>query len=32
MPILSAGSALDVLRLNFPAGIKDEAVIATIVE
>lgn len=30
MPILSAGSCLDVLRLNFPNGIQDEAVIATI--
>lgn len=30
MPILSAGSCLDVLRLNFPNGISDESVIATI--
>jgi serine/threonine protein kinase len=30
MPILSAGSCLDVLKLNFPNGIADEAVIATI--
>jgi serine/threonine protein kinase len=30
MPILSAGSCLDVLKLNFPHGIYDEAVIATI--
>lgn len=30
MPILSAGSCLDVLKLNFPAGIYDEHVIATI--
>ena len=32
MPILSAGSCLDVLRLNFPHGIADEAVIATILK
>lgn len=32
MPILSAGSCLDVLRLNFPNGITDEAVIATIIK
>ena len=30
MPILSAGSCLDVLKLNFRDGVKDEAVIATI--
>ena len=32
MPILSAGSCLDVLRLKFPTGVKDEAVIATILK
>lgn len=32
MPILSAGSCLDVLRLNFPRGIVDEAVIATLLK
>jgi serine/threonine-protein kinase OSR1/STK39 len=32
MPILSAGSCLDVLRLNFPRGIIDEAVIATLLK
>jgi serine/threonine protein kinase len=32
MPILSAGSCLDVLRLNFHRGIMDEAVIATILK
>jgi len=30
MPILSAGSVLDVLKLNFQSGITDESVIATI--
>lgn len=32
MPILSAGSCLDVLKFNFPMGIRDEAVIATIIK
>ena len=32
MPILSAGSCSDILKLNFPQGIKDEAVIATILK
>ena len=32
MPILSAGSCLDVLRLNFPSGCIDEAVIATLLK
>lgn len=32
MPILSAGSCLDVLRLNHPNGIRDEAIIATILK
>lgn len=30
MPILSAGSAADIIKLNYSTGIKDEAVIATI--
>ena len=30
MPILSAGSCYDIMRLNFPSGIKNEVVIATI--
>lgn len=30
MPILSAGSCYDIMRLNFPQGIKNEAIIATI--
>ncbi len=32
MPILSAGSCLDVLKLNFPQGISDESVIATLLK
>ena len=32
MPILSAGSCLDVLKINFPHGVYDEAVIATIMQ
>jgi serine/threonine-protein kinase OSR1/STK39 len=32
MPILSGGSCLDVLKLNFPTGIADEAVIATLLK
>eukprot|EP00347_Sterkiella_histriomuscorum_P020913 403335979 len=32
MPILSAGSCSDILKLNFPQGVKDEAIIATIVK
>jgi serine/threonine-protein kinase OSR1/STK39 len=30
MPILSAGSCYDIMRMNFAHGIKNEAVIATI--
>lgn len=30
MPILSAGSCADILKLNFSNGVKDEAIIATI--
>ena len=30
MPILSAGSCADILKLNFPQGVKDEGVIASI--
>lgn len=30
MPILSAGSCYDIMRLNYPQGVKNEAVIATI--
>lgn len=30
MPILSAGSCSDILKLNFLQGVKDEAIIATI--
>ena len=30
MPILSAGSCADILKLNFPTGIRDEAVIVTL--
>ncbi len=29
MPILGAGSAADIVKLKYPMGIKDEAVIAT---
>ena len=32
MPIMSAGSCLDVLKIKFPQGIQDEAVIATILK
>lgn len=32
MPILSAGSCSDILKLNFPQGVKDEAIIATIIK
>lgn len=30
MPLLSAGSVEDIMKLNYPEGIKNEAVIATI--
>ena len=30
MPILSAGSVADIIKVNFSTGIKDEAIIATI--
>jgi serine/threonine-protein kinase OSR1/STK39 len=30
MPVLSAGSVVDVIRINFNHGIKDEAIIATL--
>ena len=30
MPILSAGSCYDIMRLNYPTGIKNEVIIATI--
>jgi serine/threonine protein kinase len=32
MPILSGGSAADIIKANFPNGIKDEAIIATILK
>jgi serine/threonine-protein kinase OSR1/STK39 len=32
MPILSAGSCFDIMKLNFPHGIKNEAIIATILK
>lgn len=32
MPILSAGSCYDIMRANYPNGIKNEAVIATIIK
>lgn len=32
MPIMSAGSCLDVLKMKFPEGIQDEAIIATILK
>ena len=30
MPILGAGSCADIMKINFPEGIKNEAIIATI--
>ena len=32
MPILAAGSLSDVIKAKFPEGIKDEAIIATILK
>lgn len=32
MPILGAGSCADVMKANCPGGVKDEAVIATILK
>ena len=32
MPLIDAGSCLDVLQSNFPSGIKDEKIIATIMK
>ena len=32
MPVLSAGSCSDIMKLNCPQGIKNEAVIATILK
>jgi len=32
MPLMSAGSCLDVLKIKFPNGIQDEAIIATILK
>jgi hypothetical protein len=31
MPVLGAGSVADILKLKHPEGIKDEAVLATII-
>ena len=31
MPILSGGSCADIMRINYPRGIKNESVIATII-
>lgn len=32
MPLLGAGSVADVLKINFPKGVKDEVLIATILQ
>ena len=32
MPLLGSGSAVDIMKLKFPKGIKDEAMIATIMK
>jgi len=32
MPLIDAGSCLDVLNTNFPSGVHDESIIATIIK
>ena len=32
MPLLGAGSVVDVLKMKYPEGIKDEVLIATIIK
>lgn len=32
MPVLGAGSCADIMKLNFRGGIKNEAIIATIIK
>lgn len=32
MPILGAGSVADIMKVNFPKGVKNEVVIATILK